>query len=346
MMESIINVQKRIIPDLIRIMQKRFQILRYINLMQPVGRRSLSQSLHITERVLRGEIQFLKEQQLVSISNSGMSLTEDGKIILEKLENIMRDISGVSDLERALKNALKIENCIVVPGNTDESSWVKYELGRACLKHIKGHLKDENIIAVTGGTTISAVADALTPDFSDKKLLFVPARGGIGTDVKNQANTICEIMAEKTNSEHMVLYVPDQVSENIYESFTNEPYVFEVLTKIRSANILIHGIGDAVTMAKRRETSDKDLEKIIEGKAVAEAFGYYFDENGEVVHKVQTIGLQLEDLKHIDQIYAVAGGTSKAKAIKAYMKIAPKNTILVTDEAVTKLILKGSSLLT
>ncbi|WAA09903.1 sugar-binding transcriptional regulator [Fervidibacillus albus] len=340
-MQSIIDVQKRIIPDLIQVMQKRFQILRSINFMQPVGRRNLSQSLHITERVLRGEIQFLKEQQLVSVSNAGMSLTEDGKIILEKLESMMRDISGVSDLERALGKFMQTKDCIVVPGNTDESSWVKYELGRACLNHMKDHLKDQNTIAVTGGTTIAAVAEALTTDFSNKELLFVPARGGIGTDVKNQANTICEVMAEKTNSNHMVLYVPDQVSENIYEFFKNEPYVFEVLSEIRSANIVIHGIGEALTMAKRRKTSEEDMKKIVEGKAVAEAFGYYFNENGEVVHKVQTIGLQLEDLDKIDTIYAVAGGESKAKAIKAYMKIAPKNTILVTDEAVSKLILKG-----
>ncbi len=59
------------------------------------------------------------------------------------------------------------------------------------------------------------------------------------------------------------------------------------------------------------------------GHAVGEAFGYYFNEEGEVVHKVPTIGLQLEDLSHIEHVIAVAGGSSKAKAIRAYMKSAP-----------------------
>lgn len=36
----------------------------------------------------------------------------------------------------------------------------------------------------------------------------------------------------------------------------------------------------------------KNMQKIKANKAVGEAFGYYFDENGEVVHQVQTIGLQ------------------------------------------------------
>ena len=72
---------------------------------------------------------------------------------------------------------------------------------------------------------------------------------------------------------------------------------------------------------------------------MGEAFGYYFDAQGHVVHKVKTIGLQLEDLESKDFIYAVAGGQSKGEAIKAYLTIAPDNTVLITDEAAAKVIL-------
>ena len=47
-------------------MQTRMQILQYIRLMQPIGRRNLSASLGMTERVLRSEVQVLKEQKLSS----------------------------------------------------------------------------------------------------------------------------------------------------------------------------------------------------------------------------------------------------------------------------------------
>jgi central glycolytic genes regulator len=76
-------------------------------------------------------------------------------------------------------------------------------------------------------------------------------------------------------------------------------------------------------------------------KAVGEAFGYYFNEQGEIVHKVLTIGLQLEDLVDIPNVIAVAGGSSKAKAIKAYLKQAPASTILITDEGAARKLLKG-----
>lgn len=187
---------------------------------------------------------------------------------------------------------------------------------------------------------MAAVADVLTPDISAKRqLLFVPARGGIGEDVANQANTICAKMAERTGGKHRVLYVPDQVSPEVYKSVVNEPSIKEVLTLIKQADIVLHGIGEAMTMAERRKTGKEEMEKIIRGHAVGEAFGYYFNEQGEIVHKVRTIGLQLEDLHRIRHVFAVAGGASKAKAIKAYMNTKPESTVLITDEGAAKQIL-------
>ena len=340
-MDSLLEVQKRLVPDLIEVMQKRFHILRLVGLMQPVGRRSLSQNLHMTERVLRSEIQFLKEQRLLTVTSAGMSLTKEGNLILAKLEDMMKEISVIPDLEVRLNRFFNGRECIVVPGNAEESSWVKLEMGRACLNRMETVLENGQIVAVTGGSTVAAVAEAVTPEFPVKDLLFVPARGGVGTDMQHQANTICEIMAKKTNSNYMVLYLPDQVSEGLYQSFAHDPSILGVLAKIKAADHVIHGIGDALTMARRRKTSEQDMRKITEGHAVAEAFGYYFDEEGKVVHRVKTVGLQWEDLQKVRHIFAVAGGPSKAKAIKAYMQIAPQNTILITDEAAADEILKG-----
>ncbi|MFS0636562.1 sugar-binding domain-containing protein [Mesobacillus foraminis] len=340
-MDDLLDIQKRILPDLVEVMQKRYQILQYINAMQPVGRRNLSLSLGLTERVLRSEVEFLKSQNLIQMSAQGMSMTKEGKDILERLERVMRDITGISTLESRLKSEMGIARVVVVPGDSDVSPWVKNELGNACATSMKHRLSSENIIAVTGGTTMAAVAETLTPEFGEKNLLFVPARGGLGEDVNNQANTVCAIMADKTNSRHRVFYVPDQVSSEIYESFIKEPLIYEVLGLIKSASMVLHGIGDAITMAERRSTSPEDMEKIIRRNAVGEAFGYYFNEAGEIVHKVLTIGLQLDDLAEVDTIIAVAGGASKAKAIRAYMKQAPRSTILITDEGAAKNLVQG-----
>lgn len=337
-MRSFIDIQRKLLPDLLQVIQKRYSILRYIAFMQPVGRRSLAASLGYTERTLRSEVEFLKDQNLIMANNIGMSLTSEGKNLLEDLEGFMREIKGIDVMELELKHRLGIRRVIIVPGDSDRSPMVKNELGKACASSMKMLLSGENIIAVTGGSTMAAVAEMMTPELGEKDLLFVPARGGIGEDVQNQANTICSIMARNTHSKHRVLYVPDQVSSDIYESLIKEPAIHEVLGLIRSASMVLHGIGDAITMAKRRKTSVADMEKIQQQKAVGEAFGYYFDESGEIVHKVATIGMQLDDLRAIPNVIAVAGGESKAKAIRAYLKQAPASTILITDEGAARML--------
>jgi central glycolytic genes regulator len=340
-MQSLIDIQKRLLPDLLQVLQKRYSILRYIGFMQPVGRRSLAASLGYTERVLRGEVDFLRDQNLIYTNNVGMSLTSEGKNLLEDLEGFIRELKGIDVMELELKHKLGIKKVVIVPGDSDESPMVKGELGKASAICMKKLLSGKNIIAVTGGSTMAAVAERLSPELTQKELLFVPARGGVGEDVQNQANTICSIMSRNTHSKHRVFYVPDQVSTDIYESLIKEPDIHEVLKLIKSASMVLHGIGDAITMAERRKTNPEILSTLESKKAVGEAFGYYFNEEGEIVHKVLTIGLQLEDLVHIPNVIAVAGGNSKAKAIKAYLKQAPASTILITDEGAAKKLLKG-----
>jgi central glycolytic genes regulator len=340
-MYSLIDIQKKLLPDLLAVMQKRYHILEYISQMEPVGRRSLAVSLGLTERVLRSEVEFLKSQDLISIASLGMSITDEGRKLLVELRSIMREISGIVKMEQQLAEKLGIQRAIIVSGNADDAPWVKNELGRATAQWMKLSLTGDNIIGVTGGTTMATVAKMLTPTKPDQDWLFVPARGGIGEDVKNQANTICSQMAENTESKHRVLYAPDEVSKDMYKSMIKDPNFTEVLQLIKSACMVLHGIGDAITMAERRKTSSENVEKLIAANAVGEAFGYYFNEAGEIVHKVQTVGLQLADLANIQHVLAVAGGASKAKAIAAYMKRAPKSTILITDEGAANQLLKG-----
>ncbi|MFJ7745160.1 sugar-binding transcriptional regulator [Peribacillus sp. NPDC097295] len=340
-MRTLLEVQRKLLPDFLTVMQKRYDILRHIKMLQPVGRRSLAVSLNLTERILRSEIDFLKGQNLINIFSSGMMLSEEGIEVLEKLEGIMREVMGIDLMERQLQEMLQVDEVIIVSGNCEESPWVKKELGKACAIRMKREWKTKNTIAVTGGSTMAEVANSLSPDEASMQLTFVPARGGLGEATQIQANTIVEKMAHKARASYRVLYVPDQLSDESYTSIMKEPAMKEVITKIKSADMIIHGIGDALAMAKRRNTSSDMLKKLIDGNAVGEAFGYYYDENGTVVHKVLTVGIQLEDLSPEKRVITVAGGKTKVKAIRSYMKGAPSSTVLITDEAAALELIQG-----
>jgi central glycolytic genes regulator len=337
-MGTLLDVQRKLLPDLLDVMRSRYRILQSVHFLQPIGRRSLSGHLGITERVLRSEVELLSEQGLLHITSSGMVVTDEGNIVLVQLEEIMKEVSGLTVLERRIKETLNLAEVIVVPGDSDHDPMAKKELGKACVYRLLNCLTTENTIAVTGGTTLAAVADVMVTIGKENKVMFLPARGGLGERVENQANTICSTMAHKANGQYKLLHVPDQISPEAYRTLLAEPSVKEVINLIRHADIIIHGIGDAKTMATRRKSSE-DVLRIIEKKqAVAEAFGYYFNQNGDIIHKVQTVGLQLDDLQDTNYIFAVAGGKSKARAIAAYLKRSPKQ-ILITDEGAAREIL-------
>lgn len=337
-MQSFIDLQKKIFPDLLEIMKQRFTVLHTIDLFQPIGRRSLSERAKMTERTVRSEVEFLQKHQMIDVSGKGMHITAEGKDILNQLTMFIGDITGLNVLETQLQDKLNIGRVIVVRGNSDNDDWVKQEMGKAAVAYLKSHVAENQTIAVTGGTTLKAVADVMSPFEHVANCLFVPARGGVGEKVESQANTIVAEMAKRTNGDYRMLYVPDPLSEQSYQTMLKEPSIQEITELIRAADIILHGIGDALTMAKRRKTNDELIHQLEQNQAVSEAFGYYFNNLGDVVHKVRTIGIQLEDLKSVNNVAAIAGGSSKAQAITSYFNQGQAD-LLITDEAAAEAII-------
>ena len=338
LMKNLLNLQKQLLPDLLRVMHKRYEILRHIQLMQPVGRRSLSGVLDFTERVLRAEVDFLRTQDLVAVDSSGMRLTESGADLLSEMEPMMKELFGLNQLERDLESCLNLKKVIIVPGDSDQSDWVKKEMGRACARFLRKIAEPDQVIAVSGGSTMLAVAEMMMPSSAFKSTMFVPARGGVGEAVELEANYIASLMAKKTKGHYRMMHVPDQVSDQAYQTLLREPHIQEVLESLKRAHIVIHGIGNAMTMAVRRKSSQAVLDKLQREQAVGESFGYYFNRNGEIVYRVQSLGLKLDDLANAKNIIAVAGGSSKAEAIRAISTKVSRD-ILITDEGAAKAIL-------
>jgi central glycolytic genes regulator len=335
-----------IAPDILLVIQERYRILQNIYWMQPVGRRTLAESVDMTERVLRTETDLLRKLNLIDSSKSGMMLTQKGEEVYSRLGSLMEQLFRVRQLEKRLATYFGIDRCLITGGDSDQQVKVINEFGHLLTEALDDHLPNgHNIIAVMGGTTMAKIARELSNlETEQRENTFVPARGGIGESVNVQANSICAEMATRSNGNYRALYVPEQLSKSTYQSLMKEPSILEVLTLISEANCVIHSIGKALHMAARRKMTEEEILMLKQKNAVAESFGYFFDEEGEVVYKIPRIGLQLKDIKNIPYVFAIAGGKSKAKAIRAYMKNAPKQTWLITDEAAANQILKGVTL--
>lgn len=345
-MQNVLSVIEEVIPDIMYKLQNRYQILRNVFLLGPVGRRVVSERMGITERVLRTESEGLKKQGLIKTSKMGMELTEKGEAVYYQLDQLMGQLLGMKEKEKKLASYLEIEHCVIISGDVDEQSKLHEEMGRAAVEALDFLLPEgTNIIAVMGGTTMAEVANQMNETLSRKrKLMFVPARGGLGESVDIQANSISALMAQKTGGENRVLYVPEQVSVETYKPLLQEPGIKKTLKLVDDANCVLYGIGDAKLMAERRGMNEEVLALIETKAAVGEAFGEFYNQSGGVVYKIPRIGLQSDKLADIASVIVVAGGKSKAKAIEAHIKKAPRHTWLITDEGAANEILTGITL--
>ena len=105
-MQEILRLQKKIVPELVEVLEKRYNVLRTIYYNQPIGRRILANQLNLGERIVRTEINFLKSQGLIEINTPGMTVTSSGEEIVNNLKDFIHEIKGLSDIENQIKSLL------------------------------------------------------------------------------------------------------------------------------------------------------------------------------------------------------------------------------------------------
>lgn len=336
-MQKLAMLQEKIVPELIQVLERRYNILRSIYFSQPIGRRILATMLSLGERVTRSDVELLKAQGFVLTDPAGMWVTKEGESILWELEELMHSIKGLGGLEEELARKLNINRVLIVAGDSSEDETVKKEMGRVAASYLKKLLKPHQVLAITGGTSTLEVAQNMPQNSGQEDITVVPARGGLGEEVEIQANVIAAKLAQKLGGSYRLLHVPDNLSKEALEVLSNDPGIKEVLQQIQKANIVIHGIGSVEEMARRRGLTPAQVADLRTKGAVGEAMASYFNAAGEEVEAAGSLGLPVHDLKLVSTVLAVAGGSKKAESIKAVVSNQPQQ-VLVTDEGAAKLI--------
>ncbi|MCD2435416.1 DNA-binding transcriptional regulator [Acidaminococcus sp. NSJ-142] len=335
-LDQVINLQNKLVPEMVQLLIERYKVLRQISHDQPVGRRTLAKTLGISERILRSHVDFLKEAGLLDFSLTGMSITEEGAALLQELQDYVNRLQKLSSLAQLLEEKLHLQKAVVIPGDADLDPVGTREIGRVAAGILLRLLGDHkaHIVAVTGGTTMAALAENIYGN--EPHCTVVPARGGLGDKMELQANTIATVLAGRLKTKYLQLYVPDSVSEDVLDKILEEDAgVKQVVETIKSADILVHGMGQAQVMAEKRGVDPCIIARLKEEGAVGEALGQYFSLDGRVVYSTDTLGLMVNDLEKIHTVMGIAGGHSKGPAILSVLR-SGKQDILVTDEAAAR----------
>ena len=329
-------LMQKLAPDLVIELERRALVLERIGALQPVGRRQLAMRLGIPEREIRTIASLLKDQGLILLDAAGMTLTEDAEKILLAARSFSRELSGLTGLEVLIAEKLHIHTVYVVSGDYDMDAHVLSEVGKCAAQHLRSYLQTGYTLAVGGGSTVAAVAAALTQG-GKMNIMVVPARGGIGLQLANQANTVASEIASRLSGDLRLLHLPDRMDDQTLQEMRKMREVDEALTLMERADVVLHGIARADVMAEMRKLPETQRNTLMEKGAVAESCGRYFDSEGREIYVASTVAHNLGNLKPQCVMIAVAAGKKKAKAVISVMRNQP-HALLVIDEGLAKAI--------
>ena len=161
-MNSLAALQQ-LVPELNELLERRYSLLRVIRNQGPIGRRFIATQVGSSERVTRGELDILRDQGLIQSSSLGVQLTPEGEKTFSMLQSVVREFYNLEYLEQKLAAVLGVKKMIIVPGDADSDPSGKRDLARAAVHYLRDVLKDGDVLAVSGGTTMAKVAESFKP---------------------------------------------------------------------------------------------------------------------------------------------------------------------------------------
>lgn len=327
-----------LLPEMVVEAQERYEILRQIHDMQPVGRHLLAVQTKLSENTVRKHIEKMEKAGLLFSRHSGITLTSKGESFIVPLAPYFQKTPALSDMEDHLASVLSMERVVVVRGNSDESDEVNEEISQEAAMIFLRMIRDGDVAAVSGGRILAGIAEALPSLHMNVDI--VPARGGSGRQMEYVPDFVAARMAEKLGGRYHMLQIPDGISPELYLQIRSElPRVREVEKLASEVKILLTGIDVPRAPFRWPELPSDVRMRITEEKAEGEALGIYADISGKVLYRFYNAGISREDISSIPCVLIAAGGRSRGAAILA-MARAGFRGVLITDEGAGEEILR------
>lgn len=267
---------------------------------------------------------------------------EEGIVKIEI--NDVRNIKNLLDLEIKIKKKYNLSDVRVVDCVSDEDSEIKENIGKSAARYFDDNIKSNLKIGLSWGTTMEAFISNLAGNPKIKNLQIVTIVGGSSLiDSKYQSNILAQRMLEKYSGKVYFLYSPIYANnETQYKILIQNNEIRKILDFAKKVDVAVVGIGGSAEFYSElnsflnRQITDKSL---LGNNIVGSINGQFLDIKGNAVNanlvndymKNYTVGIDLNDLKKIKKVIALAGGNEKHEIIRAVLLGGYVN-ILITDK--------------
>ena len=209
----------------------------------------------------------------------------------------------------------------MIPAVGDTSQSLLSALGTVAADFLLTRLRDGDILAISPGTTVQAVAQSLDAT-RPYQIEIVPMLGAIQGPIESDMNYLATRMAESLCAKSYQLHAPAFVgTREQCEMLRSMTPVKDILDIARHASIALLGVGTVDPEASRfvqyTALSAEDLKRIAEDcGGVGEISAHVYDIEGRPCAKEyaeRVIGLTLEEILQIPFRIGVAATAAKAR---------------------------------
>ncbi|MBN1538310.1 MAG: sugar-binding transcriptional regulator [Anaerolineales bacterium] len=248
-------------------------------------------------------------------------------------------------LEDDLKQVFNLDEVILACWEEQESPNLRNHLGILAAEHIHSVLRDEMVIGIGWGRTLFEVVSSF-PKNNPIHIHVTPLIGGIGDMAPFfQVNELARRMAEAFSGSYRFLHVPAFTSDaDTHKALMKTQEVERVQGLWNQLDLAIVGIGHVElqqisSMFFADHMTPGVLAQLEAKGAVGDICGRFFDSDGKpVTLGAGVIGIELERLRSVPKVIAIAGGLEKVRALLGALRGGLVKT-LVTDTATAREVL-------
>jgi DNA-binding transcriptional regulator LsrR (DeoR family) len=255
---------------------------------------------------------------------------------------VLSPSAGIVDLEDQIKKKFNIANAKVV--QTLSQDRVIQNIGKAAANYTLSIIKPKDVIGVSWGRSLSAVAEQFVP-MHYPEMSVTPILGGLEINPELLSNQIAAKIAETLGANSWILHAPAFTSgESERDIFLKEPSIDNVIKNCEKVDIVITGLGSlrGSTIDQAGYITSQEVDELEALGAVGDIALRFVDVDGNVVsHNIHNrlVACDLSILRKCSrQIIGVASGEDKVEIIRAALKGNWLDAIITDVSAAEKLL--------
>jgi len=330
MNRSTLNQLMMLNKDAFAVILRRYDLLRSISYIQPVGRRQLSIYTGCTEREVRSDSDALRLTGLVRSEAAGMIVTREGYKLLNELEEIMHDMSNTDSLANELKECYQLNNVDIVDGDVDSHMLIRRNIGLRAAMQLRKYFESYTNIALTGHDYVGMLVDGNFPAKIGNNVTLYPARTAQLNNEDINANTYCSRLGKKSGANFKLLHLGNKPSLAEIEKRYNDPDVLGIVKAVENADMLISGITSLKKSSLFNSMSVRAKDVLMQSEPCCELMGSFIKSDGKQINNAPLYSLSIDRISKYKVFMLLAAGHDEAEGIHALV-MRFKNIHLITD---------------